>query len=103
MTMVEEKKKSPHAGHGYKRSHIRHHKDGSATVRHEHEDGKSHIEHAVSGLDGVHDSIEDHLGGEPNDHEVALDAGQHGVPVEHATAAGLPAMPAPSGTQRQGA
>ena len=54
--------------HPYKHSHISHHADGSATVKHEHEDGVSHSEHAVENLDGVHDSLESHLG-EPNEGE----------------------------------
>lgn len=58
--MAEEKKK-PHAGHGYIWTDIDHHEDGSATVHHEHEDGKSHKTYAVSDLDGVHDGLEDHL------------------------------------------
>ena len=54
--------------HPYKHSHISHHADGSATVKHEHEDGVSHSEHAVENIDGIHDSLESHLG-EPNEGE----------------------------------
>lgn len=50
-----------YAGHGYTRTTVEHHPDGSHTITHEHEDGKSHKKHAVMDLDGVHDSIEDHL------------------------------------------
>jgi hypothetical protein len=62
--MAKEKKR-PHAGHGYKHTHIEHHDDGSHTIHHEHEDGKSHKRYAVADLDAVHDGLEDHLG-EPN-------------------------------------
>jgi len=51
----------PHAGHGYHRTTVTHHDDGSATIKHEHEDGKSHKEYAVGDLDGVHDGLEDCL------------------------------------------
>jgi len=84
--MAEKRK---HAGHGFKHTKVTHHKDRSHTVKHEHEDGVSHAEHAVSNLDGVHDSLQDHLGA-PNPGEAQADAGQHGVPEEHATPAGLP-------------
>jgi|SRR5579859_588737 len=50
-----------HAGHGYTRTTIEHHDDGSHTITHEHEDGKSHKKHAVTDLDGIHDSMENHL------------------------------------------
>jgi hypothetical protein len=63
--MKDTKKKKPHAGHGYHRTIIEHHGDLSHTVRHEHEDGKSHKSYAVADLDAVHDGLEDHLG-EPN-------------------------------------
>lgn len=86
--MAEEKKKK-HAGHGYKKVHISHHHDGSATVHHEHEDGPEHDRtHAAADLDGVHDSLQDHLG-TPNPGEAEADAGQHGVPPEMAAPAGL--------------
>lgn len=63
MDKPEEKapEKKKHAGHGFKETHIRHHDDGSHTVRHIHEAGEDK-EHAVSDLDGVHDSLQDHLG-----------------------------------------
>jgi hypothetical protein len=60
--MKDTKKKKPHAGHGYLRTIIDHHGDLSHTVRHEHEDGKSHKSYAVADLDAVHDGLEDHLG-----------------------------------------
>ena len=47
--------------HKFLRTTIEHHDDGSATVHHEHADGVSHVKHAVLDLDGVHDSLEDHL------------------------------------------
>jgi len=47
--------------HKFLRTHVNWHPDGSATIHHEHEDGTSHVKHAVLDLDGVHDSLEDHL------------------------------------------
>lgn len=89
---MAEHKKGKHAGHGYKHVHVRHHGDGSHTVKHEHEDGVSHKEHAVPNLDGVHDSLQDNLGS-PNPGEAAADAGQHGVPAAQAGPAGLTSTP----------
>ena len=83
--------------HKYMRTTIEHHGDGSHTVRHHHMDGEKHDKtHAVGadmGLDGVHDSLQDHLGS-PNSGETAADAGMHGVPAEQAAPAGLPMSPA---------
>jgi hypothetical protein len=47
--------------HKFLHTTIEHHDDGSATVHHEHEDGKSHVRHAVADLDAIHDSLEEHL------------------------------------------
>lgn len=91
--MADEKKKKKHAGHGFKKVHIEHHGDSSHTVHHEHEDGAaSDKKHAVADLDGVHDSLQDHLG-TPNVGEQEAEMGQHGVPAAQAGPAGLP-MPA---------
>lgn len=49
-----------HAGHGFKKTSITHFDDGSAMIHHEHENG-NHSTHAVGDLDGVHDSLEEHL------------------------------------------
>jgi hypothetical protein len=49
-----------HAGHGHTSTMITHHADGSATIKHHHEDGV-HEEYGVADLDGVHDGLEDHL------------------------------------------
>jgi hypothetical protein len=68
---MDAEKKAPHAGHGYTRTIIEHHDDGSSTIEHHHEDG-SHKKYAVTDLDCVHDGLEDHLG-EPNDGEEAED------------------------------
>jgi hypothetical protein len=93
--MAEEKK---HARHGFTHTHVEHHKDGSHTVTHLHHKGGEHdVKHAVADLDGVHDSMEDHLG-TPNPGEAEADAGQHGVPEPEASAAGLPAPPAGAAT-----
>jgi len=79
-----------HKKHGFHSTHVEHHKDGSHTVHHHHEKPEHDVKHAVADLDGLHDSMEDHLGGAPNDHEAALDAGQHGIPEAQAGPAGLP-------------
>jgi hypothetical protein len=51
-----------HAKHGFTRTTIEHHDDGSSTIIHEHHLGEgNHKKHAVADLDGVHDSLEDHL------------------------------------------
>lgn len=80
--MAEEKKetpkKRPHAGHGYTDTHIRHHADGSHTMKHMHEDGTSHKEYAVAGLDNVHDGLQDNLG-QPNEGEQQAEGGQSGI------------------------
>jgi hypothetical protein len=92
--MAEEKKRK-HAGHGYHRTHVDHHHDGSATVHHVHQDGPQHDrKHAVADLDGVHDSIQDHLG-QVNPGEAEADGGQHGVPAAMAQPAGLAMPPQP--------
>lgn len=53
--------KSKHAGHGYTKTTMEHHPDGSVTLEHIHEDGVSHKKYAVSDLDGAHDGLEDNL------------------------------------------
>ena len=70
---MAEEKKLPHAGHGYTRTVIEHHDDGSHTLEHTHEDGL-HKKYAVGDIDSMHDGLEDHLG-EPNDGEEAEDHG----------------------------
>ena len=51
-----------HAGHGFVKTSVEHHPDGSMTVHHMHEDGEgSHVKRAVMDLDGLHDSLEEHL------------------------------------------
>lgn len=52
--------------HKFLTTEIEHHDDGSATIHHEHEDGKSHVRHAVLDLDQIHDSLEEHLRGLEN-------------------------------------
>lgn len=79
--------------HKYHSTHIEHHKDGSHTIHHKHEDGEQHdFKHAAPSLDHLHDSIQTHLGA-PNPGEAVADAGDHGVPADKAAPAGLP-MPA---------
>jgi hypothetical protein len=92
--MAEEKKehkKKKHAGHGFKSTHIEHHGDGSATVHHMHADGPEHdVKHAVSDLDGMHDSMQDHLG-TPNPGEAEANAGSDAAAAGAAPAGGAPA------------
>lgn len=84
--------------HKFTHTHIEHHHDGSATVHHDHKDGPEHdVKHAVPSLDHLHDSLQDHLG-MPNPGEAEADAGQHGIPAEHAAPAGLPMPAAPPAT-----
>jgi hypothetical protein len=105
--MAEEKKhdhkKKPHAGHGYTHSSVQHHGDSSHTVTHHHEDG-SHkdMTHAVTDLDGVHDSLQDHLG-TPNPGEAEANAGPTPAPGSAPMPMpGAPGMPAPGGLVGQG-
>jgi len=51
--------------HKFVSTEIEHCDDGSAMIHHEHEDGSSHVRHAVEDLDAIHDSLEDYL----RDHE----------------------------------
>lgn len=87
-----------HAGHGFHRTHIKHHHDGSHTVRHEvhprHAHLKKDVEHAVGHLDELHDSLQDHLG-LPNPGEAEANRGEHGIPEEHLPAE-MAAAPAPA-------
>ena len=104
--MAEEHKKKKHAGHhNFKHTHIEHHSDGSHTVHHADADSPAHdVKHAVADIDGVHDSMEDHVG-QPNPGEAEANQGQNGVPAEQAQAAGLPvdAQAAPPGAVPSGA
>ena len=71
---MDTEKKVPHAGHGFTRTVIEHHDDGSHTLEHAHEDGPhKDLKYAVADLDSMHDGLEDHLG-EPNDGEEAEDS-----------------------------
>lgn len=80
-------KKKKHAGHGFKHTHIEHHADGSHTVHHEHEDGSMHdVKHAVADLDGMHDSMQDHLG-TPNPGEAEANEGSEAAAAGAAPAA----------------
>jgi hypothetical protein len=56
-----------------KHTHVEHHYDREGkpaghTVRHQPDDGSGEISHAAADLDGVHDSMEEHVG-EPNHDE----------------------------------
>lgn len=66
--------------HKFKHTHTEWHDDGSATVHHEHEEGPhKDVKHAVEDLDGVHDSLEDHVG-TPNPGEAEAEAGPTPAP-----------------------
>lgn len=73
--MAEEKKekqepKHGKKGHGFHHTHVEWHKDGSATIHHEHEIPAQSVKHAAADLDSVHDSLEDHVREpEPNENE----------------------------------
>lgn len=76
---------------------IDHHKDKSHTTtrHHKHEDGSMSSESSAHhDLDGVHDSIHDHLN-VPTEGDSQLDQGMHGIPPEQAGPAGIPMPPAP--------
>jgi hypothetical protein len=74
--------------HKFTHTHIEHHKDGSATVHHKHAEGEhKDVKHAVSDLDGIHDSLEDHLG-QPNPGEGQDEMGQAMPPAAGAMPAG---------------
>jgi hypothetical protein len=77
--------------HKFSHTSVEHHKDGSHTVHHHHEDGAAHdVKHAVADLDGMHDSMQDHLGA-PNPGEAAANAGPAaGAPLPAAAPAGAP-------------
>lgn len=80
------------------------HKDGSATVEHHHSEGPhKNVKHAVQSLDHLHDSLQDHLAGPLAEGSQQLDQGQHGIPPETASAAGIPAGPAPAAAPVPGA
>jgi hypothetical protein len=67
--------------HKFSHTHVEHHKDGSHTIHHQHEDGAQHdVKHAAMNLDGVHDSLQDHLG-TPNPGEAAANAGPSAAPA----------------------
>jgi hypothetical protein len=93
----------------HKKTTIQHHGDGSHTMTRHHvkSDGTSSSHSSAhQSLDHLHDAIQDHMG-TPNPGEAAADMGDHGIPMEHAGPAGLPAPAAPASTpatsQMQGA
>jgi hypothetical protein len=62
---MADEQKLKHAGHGYHETIIQHHDDGSHTIKHvphpDHAHEMFESEHAGADLDGLHDSLEDHL------------------------------------------
>ncbi len=75
--------------HKFTHTTITHHEDGSHTTKHHHEDGKSHKEYAKHDHDGMMDGMMEHTA-PPNPGEAAANAGDHGIPAEHAAPAGIP-------------
>jgi hypothetical protein len=51
-----------HAGHGFHKTEITHHHDGSHTVTHHHVDPEKSVEHAVPDLAGAQESLEQNVG-----------------------------------------
>ena len=89
--MEHEKK---HAHHGFSHTHIEHHGDSSATVHHVHHEGPhKDIKHAVANLDGIHDSMQDHLG-TPNPGEAEANAGPAAPAAAAPGTPGAPGAPA---------
>lgn len=78
--------------HPYKHTHITHHDDGSHSIHHEHEDGKSHRDYARGDHDGMMDGMMEHTS-EPDEEEGEAEAGMHGVPEDIGGPAGIPPMP----------
>lgn len=48
--------------HGFHKTEVTHHHDGSHTVMHHHVDPEKSVEHAVPDLAGVQGSLEQHIG-----------------------------------------
>jgi len=87
--MAEEHAEKKHSGrhHGFHTTTVRHHKDGSHTIHHQHEDPEKSVEHAVPDHDAMMDSMHEHLspdmagaGGEGGAEE-AMEAGAAGAPA----------------------
>ena len=96
MAEKKEEHKAKHAHHGFSETHMKHHHDGSITVKHMHSEGPhKDVEHAVADLDGAHDSMQEHLG-MPNPGEAEADAGPEAA-AAGAGAAGAAPMPAAAG------
>ena len=74
---------------------VEHHHDNTHTSHKHHDDGSKDSSAHVD-LNSVHDMLED-AHGTPNDGEQEADAGQHGIPDEHAAPPGLPSMGMPAG------
>lgn len=76
--------------HKYTDTHIEHHDDGSHTVTHHHEDGKSHKKYAAADHDSMLDGLMDHTS-EPNPGEA------ESQPAPAAAGAAAPPPPAGAG------
>lgn len=75
--------------HHFSETRIKIHDDGSATVHHTHEtDPSQDVEHAVGDLDGIHDSLQQHLN--PDEAESEIKArGMDPEVLEEAAAPGI--------------
>ena len=64
--------------HNFTHTHIELHDDGSATIHHQHMDPSKDVKHAASDLDGIHDSLQEHL----NPDEVEKKVSSKGIDPE---------------------
>ena len=88
--------------HNFSHTVIEHHEDGSHTIHHIHKK-HGHVHDVpkrdgdVKGAAADHDSMLDHVmdhTSQPNPGEAAAEAGDHGIPAEHAGPAGIAVPPA---------
>jgi hypothetical protein len=77
--------------HKYSHTHVIHHKDGSHSIHHEHEDGVSHKDYARGDHDSMLDGMMEHTS-EPDEQEGAAEAGQHGIDEAEAAKVGIPML-----------
>ena len=65
-----EKLAAKHKGEAkHKSTSVEHHADGSHTVRHMPHEGGPELSYAATDLDGVHDGLEENVGGPNHDEE----------------------------------
>lgn len=80
--------------HKFTHTHVEHHKDGSHTVHHVHEDGP-HKD--VKGAAGDHDEMIDHIMDHTSDMNPGEDKDQHGNALAAAAAVPAAGAAAPAG------